>query len=115
MLCFFIIVHLKSCSDWVHRRPTREAQQSDCKFQSRRRLWSKEKITVTFLNPDESPPVRITGGAYIRPQDILNIANEWYRVDEKVVPMFVLAKDRVPADIRIKFIGEFDIEQVRPC
>ena len=118
MLCFSIIVHLKCYSDWVHQRPTREAPQSDRKFQfvpSKRHLWSEEKITVKFLNPGNSPQVRNSDHSYITKQGILDIANEWYRVDKKVVPMFVLAEDRAPADIRIKFIGEFDIEQVRSC
>ena len=67
-------------------------------------LWKKKEITVLFLD-HMIPAWYNEDGNPISKDDILQIANEWHRCNNKVVPRFVPYKRDGRSDIRIKFAG----------
>ena len=68
------------------------------------KLWSQgEKLKVEFLDKKVPPSFVNTSEDYITKEEILDIANEWHRCGQDVVPEFVECKFGDVPNIQVKY------------
>lgn len=66
-------------------------------------LWKKGELKVHFMTDIKG--CRKEDGNFLSTGDVLDIANDWHRCGQEIVPKFVLCREGETSDIRVTFTG----------
>ena len=76
-------------------------EEDELFYVERKHLWEKKELKVHFMNS-----ILTCYKDPLTPTDIIDIANDWHRAGEDVVPKFVCFREESGSDIRVRFIGK---------
>ena len=112
------ITDMTCYTDWITLVEKGDGRAAELWIISNAGLWpQRKKLKVRFMN--KIPAWRREDEQFISKDDILRIANEWYRcgVDIKndVVPEFVPWHEGETSDIRVEFIGKYVVQMLVLC